>query len=168
MSAIFINILVGFVVLAGIGLTLINLPGNSVIFVVALVYGIYDGFTNMTVQTLLLIFALFIAGELVEFIAGALGAKKQKASTRAVIAAIIGAILGGVIGTGILPLIGSVLGAMGGAFAASYIAEYTKAGDADHARRVGVSVMKGQAIGMIVKILMAAGMAALVIAKLLV
>lgn len=166
-SAVLINTLIVIGVLVGIGLTLINLPGNFVILLIALGCGIFDGFVSMSVQTLLFIFILFFIGELAEFIAGFLGAKRQKASIRAVIAAIIGAIIGGALGTGLFPVIGSVIGAMGGAFVASYAAEFSKAGDADHARMVGVSIMKGQAIGMIVKIIMAIGMSALVIVKML-
>lgn len=164
-SAMAVNVIASIVFLVGIGLTLINLPGNILILLLALGYAVYDGFVHITFQTLFIVFALFIAGELAEFIAGAVGAKKEKASVRAMMAAVIGAIIGGIIGTGLLPVIGSVLGAMAGAYGASYAAEYSKVGDAEHARRVGISVMKGQAVGMIFKIVMAVGMAALIIVK---
>ncbi|MDD4600662.1 MAG: DUF456 family protein, partial [Negativicutes bacterium] len=146
LSAIIISVLASIGLLAGIGLTLINLPGNFFILFVAFGYAVYDDFTTMTVSTLLIVLGMFLAGELAEFIAGALGAKRQKASTRAMAAAVLGAVGGGVLGTGVLPIVGSIIGAVLGAFAASYIAEYSKAGDADRARQVGISVMKGQAL----------------------
>lgn len=164
-SGLAINVITSIVFLVGIGLTLINLPGNIVILLLALGYAVYDGFVHITFQTLFIVFTMFIAGELAEFIAGALGAKKEKASARAMLAAVVGAIIGGIIGTGLLPVIGSVLGAMAGAYGASYVAEYTKAGDAEQARRVGISVMKGQAVGMIFKIVMAVGMTVLIVSK---
>ncbi|MGI6092884.1 MAG: DUF456 domain-containing protein [Veillonellaceae bacterium] len=162
-SVMAVNIAASIGLLVGIGLTLINLPGNIVILLLALGYAVYDGFIHITFQTLFIVFTLFIAGEVVEFIAGAVGAKKEKASSRAMLAAVVGAIIGGIIGTGLLPVIGSVLGAITGAYGASYIAEYSKAGNAEHARRVGISVMKGQAVGMIFKIVMAVGMVALIV-----
>lgn len=166
MAAIVINILVSMGVLAGIVFTLINLPGNLVIVLIALGYAIYDGFIHINFITLALICALFLLGEVTEFIAGALGARRQKASFRATIAALIGAILGGIAGTAMFPIIGSVLGAAAGTFAAGYLAEYSIAGNTEQARRVAVGVMKGQIAGTFIKIVMAVGMAIMVLTKL--
>lgn len=166
MTGILINIILCIGLLTGIFCTLITLPGNLLIVVVSLGYAVYDGFVHVTYQTLTIIIALFLAGELAEFIASALGAKRQKASTRAAVAAVIGSVLGGIAGTVLLPVVGSVIGAVTGAFAASYAAEYSKTNDADQARRVGISVMKGQAVGMIFKVVIAVSMAVLIIAKL--
>lgn len=166
MAGILINIIVCIGLLTGIFFTLVTLPGNLFIVVLSLGYAVYDGFVHVTYQTLIVMMALFMTGELAEFIAGALGAKKQKASTRAAVAAVMGAVLGGIAGTALLPVVGSVIGAVTGAFVASYAAEYSKTNDAEKARRVGISVMKGQAVGMIFKIVIAVGMAALIIAKL--
>lgn len=157
-SIIFINILLIVGLLTGLVLTLVSLPGNFFIFAIALAYGFYDSFVHLSYGTIAAILGFLIVGEVVEFLAGALGARKEKASTRATLSALAGAIVGGMVGTAILPLIGSVIGAMLGAFAASYAAEYSKTYDSDKAKRVGVSVMKGQALGMIVKLVIAIGM----------
>lgn len=164
-SIIFVNVLVVVGLIAGLGLTLVSLPGNFFIFAIALAYGFYDGFVTITYGTLAVVFGFLVVGELAEFVAGALGARKEKASMRATISALAGAIIGGLVGTAVLPVIGSILGAMLGAFAASYAAEYSKTGNADKAKRVGVSVMKGQAIGMIVKLVIAISMIGLIAAK---
>lgn len=165
-AVIFINIAVSLILIAGIGLVLLGLPGNILIFITALGYGYYDNFIHISWAVLSVLFVALAAGEIVEFLAGALGAKKEKASSRAVIAAFFGAFSGGIAGTAILPLIGSFLGAMLGAFAASFLAEYSKTSDRGKAGRVALSVMKGQIIGTIVKVIIAVGMAVAIIYRL--
>ena len=157
-TGLMLNIIVILLLLTGLGFTLIGLPGNVFIFLTALGYGYLEGFAHMNVQILLLLLAALVFGELVEAIAGAVGAKKEKASLRAIIAAFFGGVIGGIIGTGILPLIGSVGGAILGGFAGSYLAEYTKHRDTDKAGRVAQSVIKGQVIGLIIKFAVAIAM----------
>jgi len=160
------NIGMMFIVLLGAGVTLIGLPGNLIIFLGALGYGYWEHFTHFSTTFLLLLFGIFILGEAVEFLAGAMGAKKEHASGQAVIAAILGAILGGIIGTGLLPFIGTILGAMLGAFSASFLAELAHSGDAEKSRRVAISVAIGQITGMMFKLVVALGMVAAVALKL--
>lgn len=154
-----LNVVMLVVLLAGFLLTVIGLPGNWLIFFAALGYGFYHDFTGFTVRLLLLLLGLLLTGEIIEFIAGALGARKQKASTLATIAAFIGGIAGAVAGTAILPVVGSLLGAFGGAFAASYLAEYLITGSRDQSHRVAKSVLAGQIAGMAVKMAVAIAMA---------
>lgn len=165
-SILLINIIVVLGLIAGVGLTLVSLPGNFFIFAIALAYGFYDGFVHLSYGNLAVVFCFLVVGELVEFFAGAFGARKEKASTRATFSALAGAIIGGLVGTAMLPVIGSVFGAMLGAFAASYAAEYSKTNDLDKAKRVGISVMKGQAIGMIAKLVIAVSMIGVITFKL--
>lgn len=162
-----VNIVMLVVLLAGFLLTVIGLPGNWLIFFAALGYGFYYDFTGFTSRLLLLLLGLVLAGEFVEFIAGALGARKQKASTLATIAAFIGGIAGAVAGTAILPVIGSLLGAFGGAFAASYLAEYLITGNLDQSHRVAKSVLAGQIAGMAVKMAVAIAMAVTIVVNLI-
>lgn len=150
-TGLMLNVIVILLLLGGIGFTLIGLPGNVLIFLTALGYGYLEGFVHMNYQTLLLLLAALILGELVESFAGAVGAKKEKASFRAIIAAFFGGIIGGIIGTGILPVVGSIGGAILGGFAGSYLAEYTKHQDLDKAGRVAQSVIKAQLIGLVIK-----------------
>lgn len=159
-----INILFVMVLLFSVSLTLIGLPGNALIFLAALGYGYWEGFSHLSTTFLLVLFGAFVVGETVEFIAGALGAKREKASGWAIAAALFGAIAGGIIGTMIIPLIGSILGAMIGAFSASYGAEYIKTKDAAKAIRVAKSVMLGQIVGMIAKFAIGSGMVVGIIA----
>jgi uncharacterized protein YqgC (DUF456 family) len=161
-----VNILLIIVLLCSVSLTMIGLPGNFLIFLTALGYGYWEGFKHFSASFILVLLAALVVGETVEFVAGALGARRQKASGWTMTAAVLGAIMGAVIGTFIVPFIGSFLGAMGGAFAASYGAEYLITRDADQAKRVAQSVMVGQIVGMIVKFALGIGMVAAIIANL--
>lgn len=152
--------------LVGVSLTMIGLPGNFLILLTALGYGYWEGFSHFNTTFLSVLFAAFIVGETVEFVAGALGAKREKASGWTITAAVLGAIVGGAVGTSIVPLIGSFLGAMAGAFAASYGVEYGKTKDAAKAIRVAQSVMVGQIVGMIAKFAVGIGMVVGIIANL--
>lgn len=161
-----VNILLVILLLCSVSLTMIGLPGNLLIFLAALGYGYWEGFIHFSTTFLLVLLAALVVGETVEFVAGALGAKRQKASGWTIIAAIFGAIIGAIVGTFVIPLLGSFLGAMGGAFAASYGVEYLVTQDAAKSKRVAQSVMVGQIVGMIVKFALGIGMVAAIIANL--
>lgn len=161
-----INLLVIVIIVVGIGMTAIGLPGNWLIFFTALGYGYMESFVHMSSTVLLIVFGALLTGELVEFAAGSLGAKKENASRLAIIAAFFGGIAGGIIGTGVMPGLGSIAGAIGGSFVAGYLAEYAATGSRERAGRVAKSIMIGQALGMIFKLAIAIGMVVFIISKL--
>ena len=158
-SAILMNVLCSVIILGGVIMTMVGLPGNIIIVLIGLAYGYYDRFTHVNDVVLVIIIGVFVVSELIDFWAGLIGAKKQKASKRAVVAAFAGTVLGGIWGTAILPLIGSIVGALLGAFIITALAEYTKTKNKEQAKRVAIGVLKGQIIGMIFKVATAVGMA---------
>jgi uncharacterized protein YqgC (DUF456 family) len=158
-TAMLINILFSIIILGGVIMTMVGLPGNILIVLIGLAYGYYDGFEHVDYVALGIIVSVFIISEVIEFWAGLIGAKKEKASKRAVLAAFAGTLLGGIWGTAILPLVGSIIGAFLGAFIITALAEYTKTKDKEQAKRVAKGVLKGQILGMIVKATAAVGMA---------
>lgn len=160
------NLLVIVITVIGIGMTAIGLPGNWLIFFSALSYGYWESFIHINSTVLLMLFGALLIGELVEFVAGSLGAKRENASRLAIIAAFIGGIAGGIIGTGIVPGLGSIAGAIGGSFAAGYFAEYATTGNKEKAVRVAKSIAIGQALGLIFKLAVAIGMVAFIISQL--
>ena len=165
-ALILANIAVIAAVLIGLGLTLVGLPGNLLIFLSAAGYGFWDGFVHVDGRFLLLLFGALLLGEAVEFVAGALGAKRKKASLRAMAASTVGGIAGAVMGTAFVPVIGSIAGAVLGAFGASYVAEYSKTGDREQAERVARSVAAGLLLGTLFKLAVGVGMAISVIWRL--
>lgn len=166
LSVFAVNILLIILLLCGVSFTMLGLPGNTLVFLGALGYGYWEGFHHLSTTFIWVLLGLLLVGETVEFIAGAWGAKRKKASGWTITAAVGGAILGSVIGTGFIPLIGSFLGAMAGAFTASFGMEYILTKNAGKAKSVAKSAMFGQIFGMIVKFSIGIGMSVSVIAKL--
>ena len=162
-TAILVNVVCSVIILGGVIMTMVGLPGNILIVLVGVAYGYSDSFVHVNIVVLGIIIGIFIVSELIDFWSGLIGAKKQKASKRAVVAAFIGTVLGGIWGTVILPLIGSIVGALVGAFVITALAEYTKTKNKEQAKRVAIGVLKGQIIGMIFKVAAAVSMASALI-----
>lgn len=59
-------------------MTIMGLPGNTLILLTGLAYGYYDHFDRMDYAVLVIVFGIFIIGEIIEFISGLIGAKKKK------------------------------------------------------------------------------------------
>lgn len=150
-SLILVNIVVLLVLFGSLGMTLIGLPGNIVLFLTVLGYAYYDSFVHIGWSALGTVIGAIIVGELFETLMGAAWARREKASKIAVGVAVVGTILGGVIGTALLAVIGSVVGAFAGGFVCSYIAEYKVTSDKSQAWRVAKSVFKGQLLGVVIK-----------------
>jgi uncharacterized protein YqgC (DUF456 family) len=157
-SLVAANIILVLTLFVGAVLTLFGLPGNFVILVAAAGYGWFEGFVHFNMAFLLFLGGLFLLGEAVEFGAGALGAKRARASGLAMVAACLGGVAGAVTGTLVLPLFGTVIGTVAGAFAASYLAEYGKTGSAAKAGQVARSAAVGLLIGTLFKLAVAVGM----------
>lgn len=149
------NIFLIVAMLGSIGMITMGLPGNALLFVSALLYAAGSQFTYLSVESLVVVLVLIILAEGIEFIAGLMGAKKEKASKRAMVGAVFGGFCGAVVGSGIIPLIGSMVGLVCGGFIGSYLAEYSKAKDGDKAGRVAVGVAIGQMTGVVIKLIMA-------------
>lgn len=141
--------------LGGIGMITMGLPGNALLFVSALLYAAGSQFTYLSIESLVIVLVILLLAEGIEFIAGLMGAKKEKASKRAMVGAVFGGFCGAVIGSGIVPLVGSMIGLVCGGFIGSYLAEYSKAKNRDKAGRVAVGVAIGQMTGVVVKLIMA-------------
>jgi len=95
-------------------LVLFGLPGNWLMVLSTCLFawwqwdqGVFSGWT------LIAITALALLGELIEFLAGMVGARGSGASWWASVAAVVGAVLGAVFGTFVIPipLLGTVIGA---------------------------------------------------------
>jgi len=158
-SGIVLNILFCIILFVGVMITMMGLPGNILIVIAGLSYGYYENFAQIDYVTLVIIVGAFIISELIEFVAGVIGARKEKASKRGMAAAFVGTIIGSIGGTMILPVIGTLLGAFAGAAVSTILAEYSKTKDIKLAKRVGIGVVKGQFVGMVIKVVTAIGMA---------
>jgi len=103
----------------------VGLPGTWLMIALAVLIELFDGlwrpegFTQTFPWWVFVVaIALAVLGEILEFLASALGAKTGGASRRGMIGSLIGAFVGGIVGTFVfifIPLLGSILGASIGA-----------------------------------------------------
>lgn len=102
-----ILILASVLIAAGIPLALIPMvPALAYMFVMALLFGFYDGFTALTLGNLGILVGFIVVSFIVDNSAGVLGAKYGGAHARS----LLWGILGGLLGTFVLPLFGSLVG----------------------------------------------------------
>lgn len=133
---------------------LFSLPGGWLVVVLAAIINLVDQtWHDPALQTFdwRLIGAcvlLLILGEIIEFAAGAAGAKAGGASRRGMIGALIGGIAGGILGTFFpVPVVGSLIGALVGTFVGAIWAEIT--GASGHTLTTSLKPATGATIGRI-------------------
>ena len=110
---------------------ILGLPGSWIMLALAVAIEWIDGWwlpdtstTTFAWWLILVCGLLAVVGEILEFIAGVLGAKKGGASRRGMWGALIGGIGGAFLGIAIpIPIIGSLIGAAIGTFAGAILGE---------------------------------------------
>jgi uncharacterized protein YqgC (DUF456 family) len=112
---------------------------------------------------------LAVAGEVVEFVAGAAGAARQGASRRSIVLSLVGTIVGSIVGAIIgipIPLIGPLIAALGGgavgAFAGAYLGETWKGRSSDQSLSVSKAAVIGRLLGTLGKLAVGALMVVVV------
>lgn len=137
--------------LAGLVITPVGLPGTWVIFGCAVLYGFATHWTKFQWPFLLLLLAAATIGEIIEALSSAIGAKKFGASTGATISAIVGSIVGLSVGTGFFPVVGTLIGALAGAFLGAFLHEYIRLQDSQQALRAGMGAFLGRTAASVIK-----------------
>jgi uncharacterized protein YqgC (DUF456 family) len=109
------------------------------------------------VPVLIAVLGLALVGEIVEFAAGAAGAKRAGASGWGAIGALIGALVGGLAATFMIPIpiVGSLIGACGGAAAGAWICELAIGRPHEQAVRSGIGAGVGRFKGTLAKLAVA-------------
>ncbi|MHC4926043.1 MAG: DUF456 domain-containing protein [Planctomycetota bacterium] len=133
---------------------LFTLPGNWLMVITTALFAWWQwdrGVFGWPVLAAITVLALI--GELIEFFAGAGGAKKAGAGWWGALAAIGGAFLGAIIGTGVIPvpIFGTLLGACFGAGLATWIAERACGKEHDDSVKSGVGAGTGVLVGTLSK-----------------
>jgi uncharacterized protein YqgC (DUF456 family) len=156
-------ILTFFVLVAGLFINLLGLPGLWLMLAVAGVYAFMTDLLFLGWKSLAALFILAVGAEIVEFVAGAAGAKTAGGSKRGMVGAIVGGLIGGVLGTFIpVPIVGTLVGLVVGAFVGAAGVEYMVRKDVEHSMRVGIGAAKGRFWGTVFK--SAFGIAMLILA----
>ena len=125
------------------GTVLPALPGPILVFAGVALAAWIDDFARISGWTVGVLGVLTLIAWAVDYIAGALGAKKAGASGLAIAGAAIGTVVGiftGLWGLVFMPLVGAVIG------------EYLARKDAWHASRVGVATWLGMLAGTVAKV----------------
>lgn len=153
-----LGLLVGPVVLA---LVVLGLPGAWVMILLAIVVELIDPIWRsaddpVTFGWLFIAIATLIAafGELLEFAAGAVGAKRAGSTRAGAVGALLGGLVGAVVGTFVpFPLVGTLLGAIVGTFAGAFAAEWRIARrEARDSMRPAVGATIGRVLGTLAKV----------------
>jgi hypothetical protein len=136
MEWIFYTVAVLFTVLGAgcVILVALGLPGIWIMLGMSLVLEFADRLylpvgqsQTFSWKILVACFVLALLGELLEFFAGALGAKKAGSSKRGMIGAVLGGLIGAILGTGIpIPFFGTLVGAILGTFGGALLGEMTR------------------------------------------
>jgi hypothetical protein len=133
-----------------LALVVFGLPGNWLIVITTCLFAWWRWEDKIfSIYTLIAIAALAILGELFEFFAGMIGAKKSGASWPGSIGALLGAVTGAVLGTFLIPIpfFGTLLGACLGAGLCVWGLEFARGKKAEDSIRYGVGAGLGEFFG---------------------
>ncbi len=123
------------------------LPALSYMFVIALVFAIYDGFVRLSVNELLILLGITFLSVIIDHTSGLLGAKYGGAHTKSLLWGIVGSI----IGTFLAPALGTFIGL----FAGVLIAELYYKKSSDKAVKAAGSALIGSIVGVVSNVVLA-------------
>jgi len=139
-----------------LALGILGLPGNWLMIVLTWGVAVWHwdrGFFSLPV--LIGIVAVGVAGELLEFFAGAVAVRQVGGSRRGMAGAVAGTLVGGIVGTVLIPVpvVGSLIGACAGAFLGAWLMEMSGGKTMQEAVRSGAGAGVGRFLGLNLKLL---------------
>ena len=137
-----------------LSLVFFALPGNWLMIATTAIFAwLGPGEEIFSIYTFVAIALLALLGEVMEFFAGAGGAKKAGAGIRGATGAICGAIIGALLGTIFIPILvfGTLVGSCFGAGLGAWIAELAGGRRMRHSVHSGVGAGVGQFLGVSAK-----------------
>jgi uncharacterized protein YqgC (DUF456 family) len=149
-----LNIISYILIVIGLIITAVNLPGVWLIFVGILLSAISGQFLNITAPWLILFFIVALLSGFIDNVVMLLGAKKFGATKWGIIGAIVGAIVGFLIGNIVGVILGPFLGAV--AFELAFASRNNK-----EAFKAGVGTIIGMVASVFVKMVIAIIMVAI-------
>lgn len=142
-------------------LMLLGLPGTWFMIGLAVLVDLVDGWwlpqedrPTFSILVLGIAVALAALGELLEFVASALGAKKAGATGRGVFGALAGSLVGAVAGTVLVPIpvVGTLAGAVAGSFAGAVLGEVSAGRSIEHTMKPATGAAIGRVLGTLGKL----------------
>lgn len=144
--------------------TLFTLPGNWILLGLTVLYAYFlpaDYYPRVSWTVVLVVAAIAVLGEIIEFLAGAAGAAKQGGSKLGIFLSLVGAFLGslgGAIFLSFIPLIGTMAGALLGgalgAFGGAWLGEYNTEKTSEERFAIGKGAFIGRILGTVGKLSM--------------
>ena len=144
-------LLLAAVMLLGLVLVPLGLPGTWVIAGAALAFNPLVGEERVGMVTIVGVFLIAVIAEVVEFMLAGRFAQRYGGSRRAGWGAIIGGIVGAFVGVPV-PIVGPMIGAFVGAFAGAMAAELSLGRSAGASTRVATGALLGRVAAVAVKI----------------
>jgi uncharacterized protein len=133
----------------------LGLPGNWLMVATTTAVAVWQWGSRMIGPWALgIVFALAIAGEVVETLSGAVATRKVGGTRKAAVGAIGGGILGAFFGTGLvpIPLLGTLIGGFAGAFLGATALEMIGGSSVDRSFRSGAGAAVGHSLGVLAKL----------------
>lgn len=129
----------------------LGLPGNTLIAISGLFYGLIDKFQVFSFSYLLLIFAVVLGVELLEFLLISFTSKRYGASKWGLGGGIILGIIGAISGAFVTPIVGALVGSVIGVIFGTFIVEFYRSSDLRKSLKATVGVLIGKLAGLSVK-----------------
>ncbi|MEA3489400.1 MAG: DUF456 domain-containing protein [Candidatus Omnitrophota bacterium] len=148
--------------LAGIIAIFFTTFGTLLILVGTILYALMTGFSVITLKVLVILCALYLFGEVLEYVFIVLGAKNLGASNAAVFGAIIGGVLGAVAGTAFFG-VGLIAGTFLGIFLGAFLVELILQRDLIKSMKAGTGGVLGRLGSIAAKLVIAFAMLSIVI-----
>ncbi len=155
--------MVGFSVISNF----MGLPGNILIALSGLLYGISTGFEAYSFTFVLTLFAVLIFFEVLEFILIYVAAKKFGCSRWGIAGGIVGGILGALSGMLYSPVLGALIGSVIGVFIGASGLELFRSGNLKSSLFAGLGAFLGRIGGLSVKVVGAMTMSIMIVQKII-
>lgn len=142
------------VMLGGLVLNVLTLPGNWLMLLATFLYGWLTGWVYVGAVTLIVLLVLASLGELVEFLAAGRAASKVGGSRWGTVGAILGGLIGAILLTGLIPIpiLGTLAGVLIGTFVGATAGEYIAGKEVAEMVAIGAVATKGRLYGTLLKL----------------
>jgi uncharacterized protein len=122
-----------------------GLPGNLIIALNSLIYGLITDFSSLTFAFILTLFLIVLISESLEYFLIIVAARRYGASKWGIMGSIIGGVAGAISGAFITPVLGAIIGSIAGVFIGGTLLEFFK----DYNLRAALNSGLGSFIGKI-------------------
>lgn len=132
----------------------LSAPGNLIILIGAVIFAFLTKFSIIGSKSLIILFSLYLFGEVAEYFLVILGAKKFGASNMAVVGAVIGGTAGAILGAPLLG-VGIIFGTILGIFIGAFLVELLIQRDLFKSLKAGVGGVIGRIACIALKVVVA-------------